>query len=49
MGGPDANIDGGKQPISVVRASGGFPGNVSQQIKQNNKQTVLKYHSEIIW
>ena len=27
MGGPDANTDRLKQSISVVRASGGFPGN----------------------
>ena len=26
-GGPDANTDRGKQPISAVRVSGGFPGN----------------------
>ena len=26
MGGPDAITDRGKQPISAVRLSGGFPG-----------------------
>ena len=33
MGGPDANTDWGKQPVSAVRASGGLPGNVKIPIE----------------